>query len=193
MVTGIDVVGTDPTEAKNLAEARIPTGVLEGAISPKGKTYGATEPALTLLGDLVLRTLSRQPDAAVRALAYTKSHGIEETEKQGQYTPKSDANPSAELLSYKARPLNGVWASAPYLHNGAVPTLTDLLHPPAQRPATFTVGRLEYDPLNVGFVAQGGPFVVDTALKGNSNAGHLYGTTLSEEDRRALLEYLKTL
>lgn len=194
MITGLDVVGTDPTEAQNLAGAVIPTGKLEGSVGLEGQTFGAQISALGMLKQLVGGTLARHPDAVVRAIAYAKANGLDPSPKQGQYTPKSEANPTAELLAYKARPLNGVWASAPYLHNGSVPTLADLLLPPAQRPATFSVGRLEYDPVRVGYVQDGAaPFVVDTAVKGNSNQGHLFGTTLAEDDRRALLEYLKTL
>ncbi|HEX8155125.1 MAG TPA: di-heme-cytochrome C peroxidase, partial [Thermoanaerobaculia bacterium] len=65
---------------------------------------------------------------------------------------------------YKARPLDGIWATAPYLHNGSVPTLRDLLLPPAQRPKTFYVGSREFDPVNVGFETTPGPrrFLFDT-------------------------------
>ncbi|HJQ56607.1 MAG TPA: c-type cytochrome [Vineibacter sp.] len=99
---------------------------------------------------------------------------------------------------YVARPLPGVWLLAPYLHNGSVPTLRDLLSPPAQRPAVFYRGYDVIDPVNVGFVATGGAaeargFRFDTQLKGNGNGGHLYGTDLPAEDRDALIEYLKTL
>lgn len=97
------------------------------------------------------------------------------------------------LLSYKAGPLAGVWSTAPYLHNGAVPTLHDLLLPPDQRPKTFTLGRQEFDPAKVGYVTEGGPFTFDTAVPAQSNQGHLWGTQLNAEDRAALLEYLKTL
>ena len=95
---------------------------------------------------------------------------------------------------YVAQLLDGAWARAPYLHNGSVPTLADLLRLPKDRPTRFNVGYDVYDKQRVGFVSQGPegrPF--DTALPGNSNAGHLYGTSLPEDDKRALLEYLKTL
>ena len=89
--------------------------------------------------------------------------------------------------------MNGIWATGPYLHNGSVRTLADLLLPPNQRPRTFRIGSREFDPDNVGFVGAGG-FLFDTSLPGNSNAGHDYGTgDLSEAERDALLEYLKTL
>lgn len=100
------------------------------------------------------------------------------------------------LLCYRARPLDGIWATAPYLHNGSVPTLADLLRPPAQRPARFRVGSHELDVVNVGFssdLAGDGDTVFDTTVDGNRNAGHLYGTTLPDADKAALIAYLKTL
>ncbi|KIG13522.1 hypothetical protein DB30_07970 [Enhygromyxa salina] len=123
-----------------------------------------------------------------------KANGIEESEKQGDYHKATAEQPNAEFLSYKARPLNGIWATAPYLHNGSVPTLYDLLLPPASRPTKFVLGRREFDPNKVGFVSEGDePFVVDTSVTGNGNGGHEYGVTLSDADRWALVEYLKTL
>lgn len=100
---------------------------------------------------------------------------------------------------YVPPPLDGVWATAPYLHNGSVPTLRDLLLPPDQRPRTFYRGNDLYDPAAVGFVsdvaAEGTQRYtrIDTTLEGNGNGGHVYGTDLSEAERSALLEYLKTL
>jgi hypothetical protein len=95
-------------------------------------------------------------------------------------------------------PLAGVWLNAPYLHNGAVPTLADLLEPAERRPRTFRRGYDVYDPAAVGFVSHGPeaerdgqPF--DTSLPGNGNAGHAYGTLLPPEQKQALVEYLKTL
>lgn len=192
-IYSVDRVGADPLAANNLADARVPSGILEGAISPKGEHYGPDMAALTLLADLVTRSLQAQPAAAARTLVYAKTNGLESTPKQGQLNPITEEDPSAELRSYKARPLNGVWASSPYLHNGSVPNLYALLLPPEARPVTFTVGNYEYDPAQVGYVSEGGPFTIDTRQEGNSNAGHLYGTTLSEADRVALVEYLKTL
>ena len=96
---------------------------------------------------------------------------------------------------YLARPLNGIWATAPYLHNGSVPTLYDLLHP-EERPAKFAMGNKEYDPEKIGFTASPGVWTFDTSQAGNSNAGHAgdrFGTTLPEDQKAALLEYLKTL
>ena len=194
MVTGLDVVGTDPTSAMNLATARIPSGKLEGGSAWNGGTYGAEEPALRILFDLVSRSLARQPIAAVRTSVAARLHHLSKAEKQGQHARKTEADTTADLRAYKARPLNGAWASSPYLHNGSVPTLYDLLLPPAERPARFAVGRLEYDPRKVGYVSDGEvPWVLDTTVKGNSNQGHELGTTLTDDERWALVEYLKTL
>jgi processive rubber oxygenase RoxA-like protein len=93
--------------------------------------------------------------------------------------------------------LDGIWARAPYLHNGSVPTMADLLTPPEKRPAVFYSGSSVYDQQRMGFVssgsgADGGSFRYDTQVTGNGNGGHAYGTTLSDDDKRALIEYLKT-
>lgn len=99
---------------------------------------------------------------------------------------------------YSNQPLDGIWARAPYLHNGAVPTLRDLLEPPAARPQRFYRGNDVFDPVRVGFVsdvASAGSaryFAFDTSLPGNGNLGHTYGTTLPPADKDAIVEYLKT-
>ncbi|MEY8263365.1 MAG: di-heme-cytochrome C peroxidase [Bermanella sp.] len=135
--------------------------------------------------------------------------------KAGNYNPDTTANPYNSLLSYKARSLNGIWATAPYLHNGSVPTIYDLLLPSKKpgdpdsgqyRPASFVVGSREFDPQKVGFISSGyagSPFT--TARAGNLNSGHEYaagnspqidGTVLpglDEDQRWQLLEFLKTL
>ncbi len=100
-----------------------------------------------------------------------------------------------ESAVYRARPLNGIWATGPFLHNGSVPSLQAMLLPPEKRPNTFYVGSREIDAESVGFVdkASERTMLFDTQIDGNSNAGHTYGTGLSAGDRRALLEYLKSL
>ena len=97
--------------------------------------------------------------------------------------------------SYKARPINGVWASAPYLHNGSIPTIYDLLLPAVQRPQQFYVGNIELDVKKVGHISSAAPntSLFDTRLPGNANTGHEYGTALSDEERWALVEYIKSL
>ena len=93
-----------------------------------------------------------------------------------------------------SRPMAGVWATAPYLHNNSVPTLYDLLQSPAQRPVTFPMGQREYDPQKVGLsTTVKGPATFDTRVSGNRNTGHEYGTNLTPDEKAALLEYLKTM
>jgi hypothetical protein len=94
--------------------------------------------------------------------------------------------------------LDGVWLRAPYLHNGSVPTLADLLEPPDKRPKLFWRGYDVYDQEKIGFITMGAEAErsgsrYDTAEAGNSNAGHLWGTELSADDKKALIEFLKTL
>ena len=106
-----------------------------------------------------------------------------------------------KTFGYANMPLDGIWLRAPYLHNGSVPNLRDLLEPAARRPSTFYRGNDVYDPMRVGFVSdraeEGGQrlFLFDTALPGNGNRGHegaAYGTELPAADKDALVEYLKT-
>ncbi|MBB3189918.1 c-type cytochrome [Halomonas cerina] len=99
---------------------------------------------------------------------------------------------------YVAKPLTGLWLRAPYLHNGSVPTIEDLLRPTEQRPEVFYRGYDVYHPARLGFIHTGEAakrygFRYDTREPGNGNAGHEYGTELPAEDRDALVEYLKTL
>lgn len=98
---------------------------------------------------------------------------------------------------YVAVSLDGLWLRAPYLHNGSVPSLTDLFEKPENRTPLFYRGYDVYDPKTVGFIAQGPEakrlgFKYETQIVGNSNQGHLYGTDLSQNEKKALIEYLKT-
>jgi cytochrome c5 len=97
---------------------------------------------------------------------------------------------------YANMPLDGIWLRAPYLHNGSVPTLRALLFP-EERPDEFHRGYDVYDWENVGFVSSGPDAEREgvrfsTRERGNSNAGHMYGTTLQPDEKLALIEYLKT-
>ena len=100
---------------------------------------------------------------------------------------------------YGVRSLRGVWATAPYLHNNSVPTLADLLTQPADRPKKFTLDYSRYDPERVGFpvvapaVKGKKSFELDTAVAGNGNGGHEYGTGLNAGEKASLLAYLKQL
>ena len=104
-----------------------------------------------------------------------------------------------EPRAYESRVLHGIWATAPYLHNGSVPNLWELLLPPDQRKPFFMVGSKAYDRVNVGYVTDSSPFkdgklvVGSGAEPGNSNAGHDFGKDLTDDERWALIEYLKQL
>jgi mono/diheme cytochrome c family protein len=108
---------------------------------------------------------------------------------------------------YIAPPLDGIWATAPYLHNGSVPTIGALLDS-STRPQfwTRTFSSTDYDQTNVGWnftavdhgqASETDPSVkktiYDTTEPGASNAGHTFGDVLSDDDRSAVIEYLKTL
>lgn len=106
-----------------------------------------------------------------------------------------------KTFGYANMPLDGVWLRAPYLHNGSVPNLRELLKPASERTKAFYRGYDVYDPVNVGFAIdpdaadEGKYFRFDTTVKGNSNAGHegrRYGTELEDAEKDALLEFLKT-
>ena len=132
---------------------------------------------------------------------------IKESIKRGTYHPDTTTEPYASLQAYKARSLNGIWATAPYLHNGSVPNLYELLLPARRsddvdggrcdkyRAAEFMVGSRELDPVKVGFKVDGYEgFQFKTDIRGNRNTGHEYGACkMSDADRWALIEYVKSL
>jgi mono/diheme cytochrome c family protein len=126
-------------------------------------------------------------DAAIAANNVVKKMGLE---RKGLVEEKLDG--------YIAAFLDGIWLRAPYLHNGSVPTLRDLLEPVAQRPQAFVRGYDVYDPGKVGFVTEGEDAkrvgtLHEVNRKGNGNQGHEYGTQLPVADKEAVIEYLKTL
>ena len=99
---------------------------------------------------------------------------------------------------YVAVPLDGVWLRAPYLHNGSVASLDELFELPEKRRPAFYRGYDVYDPARMGFVSEGesaqrGGFLYDTTQPGNSNVGHTYGVDLTPTQKKALIEFLKTL
>lgn len=109
--------------------------------------------------------------------------------KVAGYTPDTKAYRSTG--KYWAHALDAAWARSPYLHNGSVRTMWDLLQPPVRRPVTFRRGSRIFDQTTLGFADQGA-FVFDTRIPGNSNAGHDYGTDLADDAKRDLIEFLKT-
>src|SRR3954462_1419381 len=106
-------------------------------------------------------------------------------DSQYRFTPFTKTN------GYATQPLDGIWLRSPYLHNGSVPTLRDLLEAPENRPKTFYRGYDVFDRENVGFVSNVSEmdgrrfFMFDTSLAGNSPAGHVYGVGLDVTDKNA--------
>jgi mono/diheme cytochrome c family protein len=148
-----------------------------------GAKVGQVEP-LTAVGTDPSREESFNPAIAEKMDTYGKGY-------PWHFTHFRDTD------GYANMPLDGVWLRAPYLHNGSVPTLRDLLKPPDQRPKVFYRGIDLYDMDNLGFVSSGAEaekngFKYDTSLPGNGNGGHVYGTDLTDQQVDALIEYLKT-
>jgi hypothetical protein len=113
-------------------------------------------------------------------------------------TPPFKFDSYRKTNGYSNTPLDGVWARAPYLHNGSVPTLWDLLEPAEKRPTVFYTGYDVYDPKYVGFVTSGpgaesAGFKYEICMPGNSNVGHTFGTELKDSDKWDLIEFMKTL
>jgi len=224
--SGQTMVDTDPWMACNAALYQMNTGALAGVSTGMAgqPNLGATAPGATMLRTLIMQVMKN--DWPKLAMAGVESflgilpppqtaHRLTSTLALSATTTKSEPNPALvrcnqeaassnyQALAYKARPLDGVWATAPYLHNGAVATLYDLLLPPAQRPTSFNLGTRRFDPQHVGFVtaaAADNPFVFQvkgadgSPVQGNSNQGHDYNNAaLSEHQRLALVEYLKII
>ena len=210
---------TDPWMACNAYLDQARTGVLEG--TPRSYVTGAALAAEAPLADMLatsvegvlvgekgeviksatLSFFGRQPPPHVAGL---EPPATEQAPLPGRNQRLARClTEQSGVLGYKARPLTGIWATGPYLHNGSVPTLHDLLLPPDKRPRSFWTGSRTFDAKNVGFVTtkgNGNDFLFEARdadghmIDGNSNAGHDYGASLlSEQDRDALVEYLKTL
>ncbi len=150
--------------------------------APGGKSYGRVTSLRELGTDPeVVRAYDARTVAALHAL------------KQPPFLYPAQQ----QTDGYKNVSLAGIWARGPYLHNGSVPTLWDLLQAPEKRPVTFERGGDLLDPVRVGFTSSPGaarkPFLYDTTERGNRNTGHTYGVDLPEADKQALVEFLKTL
>ena len=199
-------VGTDSTMALNVAKSTAKTGLLEGQpMLPLTKylpsmgvieVFGPVAPTAKVVGNGILGALrdelglvklgSLLPDYIAAAKKNALIDGCDvKTQGAACYKPPR----------YKARPLNGIWASAPFLHNGSIPNLTELLKKPEQRIAKFNVGSWEFDPINVGFstAKETATSEFDTSLTNDSSRGHDYGTGLTDSEKVELIEYIKTL
>jgi len=194
-------VGTDAAMAVNYAdrfteEDRAQTGLLEGAYKTfkfvgrfKQRSPGGDIFANAILGVYLGKDLGGLATPSSSAAAF------EDPVKTFKEISEFSKSLRQSKREYKARPLNGIWATAPYLHNGSVPTVRELLNEPCDRVQQFYVGSRDFDDKNLGLSTKNvrGAFLFDTSKPGNSRLGHAYGTTLTDDQKKALLEYLKTL
>lgn len=207
-LTPVQDVGTDRRECEILSRTA-KSGVLQGARKPfTTDKLGAEAPAFELLSTSVIGAIvqnavgyrSSATGAALESMQDVLPREFDDL--QGAFPRKEDGSLEAmedDSCRYEARVLEGIWAAAPYLHNGSVPTLADLLKPAAERTKVFKLGP-NYDLKAVGLAAQQSKFDYtlettgcDDLSSGSSNCGHEYGTGMSQSERDALLEYLKTL
>lgn len=216
-LTGVEELGTDPGMAANFANRRSKSGKLRRR--PKNyltgfDRFGKQQSGVDFLGYAVAGTIiyglihdPKETLTAINAGREEKAGLLGKARvplviagkarsqiKEFTQELRGDEDAPSPLV-YKARPLNGIWATAPYLHNGSVRTMRQLLQPPQQREKTFRVGSRKYAPEDVGFVNEG-EYLFDTTLLGNSNLGHDYGAAdlqANPEKLNALIEYLKTL
>jgi hypothetical protein len=213
-------IGTDPAQANVLAKRKVdvpgffnlqPTTDLDS----HGKcrdlpVYSSTTMPFTIALMIVVDKVSDR---------WMKDRELSPEDQKLLWGPRSNCpNTAPDGPFYRARPLNGVWATAPYLHNGSVPSLYWLLTPQADRPKQFCMGARDYDPEHVGFRVEAkdrdkancenGETTFSTTdasgkeLHGNGVLGHSFegtpgpgviGRALTEDERYQLIEYLKTL
>lgn len=180
-----EVIGTDPKLADNYMDNKYDATKL----LPGSEPVNAGDGLQVLLNRLVPQLYEKWD-----------VEGKEVPNFDGLNVPFRIANKRA----YKSRPLHGVWATPPFLHNGSVPSIYDLLSPLRARPTTFYVGNREYDPEKLGYRTEYsvGSFLHDTKIEGNQNIGHLFtdvdmpgriGELLTENQRMDLIEYIKVM
>ncbi|ANI61634.1 di-heme-cytochrome C peroxidase [Pseudomonas sp. GR 6-02] len=202
----VEVIGTDPGAANNIADHRFDLTALKWDPAELAQLDVQLHPKPTEPLDLSQLSVAK-------GLAYVTAFVGNQAYRAANVTPAERPNLDGfglpigvqELRSYKARPLAGVWATPPFLHNGSVPSIYQLLSPQDERATTFYKGTFEYDPKHLGYRTEAftNGFVFDTRITGNHNSGHEFrdgergngviGRLLQPQERWALLEYLKVL
>ena len=197
-------IGTDPLMVTNFLLRTAKTGAMKDLIEDKPDVAPAAKVLTAALEGVVGRAI-KDPNLGLNPESLLEITGHRDLDNGDP--------PDAVLLGYKARPLNGVWATAPFLHNGSVPSLYQLLRPAKDRLQPFYVGSRDFDPKEVGFDTKKfeGGFLFRThddagkPIPGNANSGHegkLYTQTKGEDgifrdftddQRYAIVEYMKTL
>ena len=197
-------IGTDPQVALNFAARRVAGAAQLGLATGIDRRVPAGELTRAVVSGIMRR--------------YWEERGLSSREQEEWGSWRADLWRAEE--AYSSRPLVAVWATPPYLHNGSVPDLFQLLSPVTERDATFWLGTLDYDPERVGYRSDklAGATRLDTRKPGNSNCGHEFrdpstppaehctdlrldasggkarlGPAFTDEERFAIIEYLKTI
>ncbi len=223
--TPVQNVGTD-TRQYDILDRSVKTGELKGAYIPfVTSPLKETDKAINVLATAVVGSIAQHTleicDGSPASVAEMAPSGAAPPvlsssrlppnlrDLEGAFradaptgeraAPAAPAESPPQRGAYEARVLQGIWATAPYLHNGSVPTLAQLLLPASQRVATFNVGP-DYDIVEIGIsgTLSATAFTYETTdcserNSGNSRCGHEYGTQLPPDEKKALLEYLKAL
>lgn len=233
-------IGTDPTSALNFATRRLDltrAGIDAGkvrrmllaelqemqkraqtTVDEGAQSFTLSDETIAqTLDDVDLSSIGAGPGLKIIGMLIREKYYLDEVmtpEQQECFNGFGALDLPRASIGYKPRPLEGVWATAPFLHNGSVPTIYDMLSPASERPSEFYLGRREYDPVKVGFVTDRGSstkgFLFNTRLQGNHNTGHEFragynqtaaaagdyqygviGPALTVDERFAIIEYLK--
>lgn len=202
-------VGTDPQAALNMVARTAEIGRLGLLAKDPEEVHGLKGMDATGMGGEVTFgvglpfLITQAMEKKFEDLGYSEEM---KQEYRGHRSPPFIRAP----LGYKARPLNGVWATPPFLHNGSVPSIYKLLSPVEERDSIFWLGSKEYDPVHLGYDSRElkGGFKFDTGLLGNSNKGHHFtgdkdswksgrkgviGRYLEPDERLAIIEFLKSM
>lgn len=228
--TRVDRIKTDPATAEHAAFYRAKTLALEGTKTAVlfGDPFPDSTAAISIPVNGVIGLVLKDPLKAIEAglipyedkstypedvksLIEDIEQFVAEHKREKEATQDELNQRVAQLVAthvqgqdnnlvYKGRPLNGIWATAPFLHNGSVPNLWELLKEPHTRVDSFWVGSREFDPKHVGFDTESGLNMFRVKNKkgkiqfGNSNRGHAYGTKgWTDAEKWAVIEYMKTL
>jgi hypothetical protein len=185
-------IGTDPTYMNSFLTRLVRTGPATTPLNGGDTVVPAGVYLLNTTAAILKRSIkeAKFSDEQVAALSgFRLRPPLKPGEPPRQYEPPSP-------FDLKAGPLAGIWSSGPFLHNGSVATLYELLSPIADRRAVFWTGGRELDLKRLGFVSEEVPgrFRFDTSLAGNHRTGHLYPPQgLRPDERNAIIEFLKTL
>ena len=188
-------VGTDPNYMRSFHARTVATGPLAAVLFDNHPIVGGGEFFVTTVGALLKKGVSAlglPPDKQLEINGFRFKAPAMPGGAPEPYRP--NAPPCERLDCLKAPTLLGVWATGPFLHNGSVPNVYELLSPPEERSKIFWVGGRELDVERLGFVSgeKPGLFRFDTSQPGNGNGGHRFPAAgYGHEERLAVIEYLK--